>query len=226
MASAELKKMIIKAYTDPQRSSLVDSFTLMFNPNTYTQKYEVEYHDRQGPGDSGSPQVFGKIKPQEYTFEFVFDGTGVATETKKEVQDEVNKFLKMAGYTGDTHRPTYLELLWGSLVSKCVLKSAEITYTLFKRDGFPLRAKVKATFSEDIEDALRVKKERKNSPDLTHVHTVHAGERLPQLCYEYYGDAGRYLQVAMYNHLDQFRHLEAGEQLLFPPIKDSPNGRA
>lgn len=221
MALAALKKMVIKAFSDPQYSSLVDTFTVMFNPNTYTQKYEVEYHDRQGQGDSGSPQVFGKIKPQEYTFDFVFDGTGVAAETI-EVQDEVDKFLKLAGkYSGDIHRPMYLELFWGSLVSKCVLKSAEITYTLFKRDGFPLRAKVKATFAEDIDDALRVAKERKNSPDLTHVHVVHAGEKLPQLCYQYYRDAGRYLQVAMYNQVNNFRKLEPGQQLLFPPIKDS-----
>ena len=54
--------MTIEAYTEADYSgSPVQTFTVMFNPNTYSQKYEVEYEDRQGQGDSGSPQVFGNI---------------------------------------------------------------------------------------------------------------------------------------------------------------------
>ena len=221
----ELKKMVIEAFREADYSgSAAESFTVMFNPNTYTQKYEVEYQDRQGQGDTGSPQVFGKIKPQEYTFEFLFDGTGTATD-KVEVQDTVERFLTVTGkHDGEIHRPMYLKLSWGALISKCVLKSAEITYTLFKRDGTPLRAKVKATFAENVEDALRVAEERKSSPDLTHVHTVKQGEHLSLLAHRYYGDAARYIQVAEFNRLKNYRHLELGQRLEFPPIKNLGSG--
>ncbi|RPI25043.1 MAG: LysM domain-containing protein [Acidobacteria bacterium] len=217
----ELKKMVIEAYRKADYSgSPADSFTVMFNPNTYTQKYEVEYQDRQGQGDTGSPQVFGKIKPQEYSFEFLFDGTGTATD-KVDVQQTIDRFLTVTGkHDGEIHRPLYLKLCWGSLISKCVLKSAEITHTLFKRDGYPLRSKVKATFAENVEDALRVAQERKSSPDLTHVHIVEQGEHLSLLAHKYYGDESRYIQVAAYNNLKNFRRLELGQRLLFPPIKD------
>lgn len=217
----ELKKMVIEAYREADYSgSAADSFTVMFNPNTYTQRYEVEYEDRQGQGDTGSPQVFGNIKPQEYTFEFLFDGTGTAAD-QVDVQETVERFLTVTGrHDGEIHRPLYLKLSWGSLISKCVLKSAEMTYTLFKPDGYPLRAKVKATFAENIEDALRVAEERKSSPDLTHVHTVRQGEHLSLLAYKYYGDESRYFQVAEFNHLNNFRRLEQGQKLAFPPIKD------
>ncbi len=223
--SGELKKMLIEAFDKPdyeQSDPPVDSFEVMFNPNSYTQKYEVEYQPRQGKGDTSSPQIFGNIKPQEYTFDFLFDGTGTATDPA-EVQDEVERFLTVAGrHDGKIHRPRYLRLRWGSLVSTCVLKSAEITYTLFRPSGYPLRAKVKATFAENINDALRVATERKSSPDLTHVHTVQAGEHLSLLCYRYYADPSRYLQIAQYNRLKNYRRLEAGQQLSFPPIKDAP----
>ncbi len=217
----ELKKMVIEAYRQSDYSGkAAESFTVMFNPTSYTQKYEVEYEERQGAGDSASPQVFGKIKPQEYTFELLFDGTGTAAEST-DVREAIEYFLTVAGkHDGEIHRPMYLKLSWGSLLSKCVLKSAEVTYTLFKPDGYPLRAKVKATFAENVEDALRVAEERKSSPDLTHVHEVKAGDHLTGLAHRYYGDPGRYLQVARYNRLTNYRQLEVGQRLAFPPIKN------
>jgi LysM repeat protein len=199
----------------------VDSFEVLFNPNTYQQKYEVVYHARQGAGDTGSPQVFGKIKPQEYTFELLFDGTGTAI-ARTDVRAALDHFLTVAGkHDSEIHRPMYLRLSWGPLVSRCVLKSADITYSLFKPDGTPLRARVRAVFSENIEDTLRVAEERRSSPDLTHVHTVKAGEHLSQLADRYYGDASRYLQVADFNKLANFRRLEPGQQIVFPPIVDA-----
>lgn len=219
--SGELKKMQIEAYKEADYSGTpARTFLVMFNPNTYSQKYEVEYQARQGQGDTGSPQVFGKVKPQEYAFEFLFDGTGTAAE-KVEVQETIEEFLKVTGkHDGEIHRPLYLKLSWGALVSKCVLKSAEITYILFKPDGKPLRAKVKATFAENIEDALRVAEERKNSPDLTHVYEVKEGEHLSLLSNRFYGNPSYYLQLAAFNGLDNFRKLRVGQRLLFPPLKD------
>jgi hypothetical protein len=205
-------------YTDQP----VDSFEVLFNPTTYSQKYEVVYHARQGAGDTGSPQVFGKIKPQEYTIELLFDGTGTAIP-RKEVRQELDRFLAVTGrHDSEIHRPLYLKLSWGPLVSRCVLKSADITYTLFKPDGSPLRARVRAVFSENVEDTLRVAEERRSSPDLTHVHTVMAGEHLTQLADRYYGDAARYVQVAEFNRLTNFRRLEPGQELVFPPVLDAP----
>jgi LysM repeat protein len=197
------------------------SFTVLFNPNTYTQKYEVVYHPRQGAGDTGSPQVFGKIKPQEYTFELLFDGTGTAI-ARVDVGAAIDEFLTVAGkHDGEIHRPMYLKLSWGPLISKCVLKAADITYTLFNPDGTPLRARVRAAFSENVEDTLRVAEERRSSPDLSHMHVVKAGEHLSLLADQYYGDAARYLQVAQYNRLTNFRALVPGQRLVFPPIEDA-----
>jgi LysM repeat protein len=193
---------------------------VMFNPTNYNRKYEVEYQERQGQGDSGSPQVFGKIKPQEYNFEFLFDGTGTAADPV-EVNDTVEKFLTVTGkHDGEIHRPRYLKISWGTLLSKCVLKSAEINYTLFKPDGKPLRAKVKAVFSENIEDTLRVAEQRDSSPDLTHLRVVQEGDTLPLMAARIYGDPAYYLQVAEFNGINHFRKLKVGQQIIFPPLQN------
>jgi len=217
--AGNLKKMQIEAYKEADYSDTAETFEVMFNPNTYSHKYEIEFEDRQGAGDSASPQVFGKIKPQEYFFEFVFDGTGTAAE-KINVHETVETFLAITGkYEGDSHRTKYLILHWGTLLTACVLKSAEITYTLFASDGSPLRAKIKADFAENVEDTKRVAEERKNSPDLTHVRVVREGEHLSLLCQQMYGTPDYYLQVATFNELNNFRNLQTGQTLLFPPVK-------
>ncbi len=220
--SGELKKMLIEAYKEPDYSgSAADSFSVMFNPTSFSEKYEVEYEERQGAGDTSSPQVFDKIKPQEYSFEFLFDGTGTAGEKTVDVQYMVDRFLTVTGkLNSEIHRPMYLKISWGALLSKCVLKLAETTYTLFKPDGYPLRAKVKATFAVNIEDTLRVAEERKSSPDLTHRRVVHEGDHLSLMCHRIYGDPAYYLEVARFNRLKNYRHLETGQVLLFPPVKD------
>lgn len=219
----ELKKLRIEAFKKADYTERADDgeFVVMFNPAAYSRKYEVEYHEAQGEGSTGSAQKFGRIKPQEYRFEFLFDGTGVSAP-KASVSDLVERFLRIAGKNaGEIHRPHYLKISWGSLVSNCVLKSAEINYSLFKPDGFPLRAKVTAVFSENIEDTLRVAEADNQSPDLTHYRIVKQGDTLPLMAYRIYGDAAYYLDVARANGIRNFRDLAVGTEILFPPLRQT-----
>ena len=93
-----------------------------------------------------------------------------------------------------------------------------VTYKLFRPDGTPVRAVAKATFVEVVSDELAKLKADKRSADLTHVRTVVAGDNLPLLCHQIYGDATRYQAVAEANKLVNFRTLRVGQQLFFPPL--------
>lgn len=219
MSTGELKKMIVEGYTTATYDgSPADTFEVMFNPNAYTLKYEIQYQEEQGKGSSGSPMVYGKIKPREFAFEFIIDGTGTSAD-KVEVSDEVEHFLAVAGkHDGSIHRPKYLWLKWGTLSTKCVLKNADISFNLFKPDGTPLRAKIAAVFSENIEETLRVNKEKNSSPDLMHHRLVKTTNNLPQMVHKEYRDHLYYLSVARANGLKNFRRLKPGTYLKLPPI--------
>ena len=222
MAPGELKKLTIEAYSSIKfsESEKVGEFPVMFNPSTYAQKFEIEYNKDQAQGTSGASQSFGKMKPQEYSFEFLFDGTGTAAPAV-DVATTIEAFLDLTfRFDGELHRPYYLKLFWGHLVTRCIMKSATVTYTLFKPDGFPLRAKVAATFSEIADDELRVADEGRSSPDLTHYREVTDGDTLPLMCHRIYGEMHHYLPVARYNNLDNFRKLETGTRIAFPPLAD------
>jgi nucleoid-associated protein YgaU len=100
-----------------------------------------------------------------------------------------------------------------------VLKSASIAYKLFKPDGVPLRAVITANFTDNSDDQTRVAMAQDQSPDLTHVRLVKAGDDLPSLCNQIYGDPRLYLQVARANGIDDFRNLAPGTKLRFPPLE-------
>ena len=217
--SGELEKLLIKAYDKPDYSDeAIGEFKAFVNPNEITIAYEMEYDSAQGSGTTGSRMEFKKIKPGDLTLEFYLDGTG-ANGKKIDVQEQVELFQSVTGYNGDIHRPNYLKVTWGTLqVKRCVLKSASIAYKLFESSGMPLRAIISANFTDNSDDETRVALAQDQSPDLTHVYTVKAGDTLPLICNRVYGSPNYYLSVAQANGLDNFRNLIPGQQLHFPPL--------
>ncbi len=234
---ADESKLTIYPFEDAKFNTEVKgkSFTVMFNPSSYSRKISISYDDQQGKATAGSPKNIDKLQPGDISLEFVIDGTGTvapvavseakASEIAKsdtEVVDVVKKIDEFHDVcyklVGKTHRPYFLRVIWGNLSIDCVLISADIKYTLFDKEGKPLRATISATFSEAKADEVRVKEEGKNSPDLTHIRVVQEGDTLPLMTYRIYGDSKYYLQVAQANQLKDFRALKAGDEIYFPPI--------
>jgi len=220
-ASGRLEKLTILAYEAPDYagSPLPDRFEAFVNPAEITLGYEMEYDSAQGAGTTNARQEFKKVKPGDLTLAFFIDGTG-ANGRPFDVQAGVERFQTVTGYNGNIHRPNYLKVMWGTLqIKRCVLKSAQIAYKLFRPDGVPLRAVVNATFADNADDATRVAIAQDQSPDLTHVRVLAAGDSLPLLCHRLYGDAARCVQVAQANGFDRFRDLAPGTRVVFPPLE-------
>ncbi|HEY1289391.1 MAG TPA: hypothetical protein VGF58_13770 [Burkholderiales bacterium] len=219
-ASGQLERIVIRAFESPDyKGAPVDSFSAYVNPAEITLGYEVQFTDASGAGATGSRMDYNKVKPGDLSLSFFIDGTG-ANGRPADVQQEIADFQRVTGYSGKIHRTTYLEIAWGTLkVKRCVLKSASIAYKLFRPDGVPLRAVVAASFVDNSDDQTRVAIQADQSADLTHVRLVKAGDSLPRLCDEIYGDPRMYIEVARANGLDHFRALEAGTRLAFPPLE-------
>lgn len=229
----KLEKMLILAFESSKaaesggKSDAKASFEALINPETYTLEYKVKTADGQGQGTSGAQQKFAYTMPEELGFEFLFDSTGIidGNPSKDGVFDQVDAFRKLlTEYRPDSHEPYHLKLVWGNLIFKGRAIELGITYKLFNPDGQPIRAVARAKFKGSVEEQKRIAKEDRRSPDLTQVRTVLAGDRLPQMCFEVYGDPRHYLDVARINALSDFRALAPGQQLVFPPL--SRNGPA
>jgi len=218
--AGELERLVIRAHAKPDYTDAhFAEFKAYVNPSEITLGYEIEYDAAQGQGTTNSRMEFKKLKPGDLTLSFFIDGTG-ANGRPANVRDEVARFQEVTGYNGAIHRTSYLIVAWGTLrVKKCVLKSAQIVYKLFQSDGVPLRAVINATFTDNSDDATRVAIQQDESSDLTHFRLVKAGDTLPRLCEEIYGEACLYPEVARVNGLDHFRKLEPGQRLRFPPLE-------
>jgi hypothetical protein len=217
-----LTKMVFRTYKtekfDKGDKGTPDKFELMFNPTAYTSKYEVVYEPDQAKGNTAGAPKFGKIKPRDFSFEFIIDGTGVTGDVV-DVQSKINEFLTVAVISReDTHRPHFLMINWGVLALNVILKTADIAITLLDAQGNPLRAKITATFTESIEDTLRVRQENQQSPNLTHLRQVKTDSKLPIIAVKEYRDHTYYISVARANNLNNFRRLNVGSQLTLPPV--------
>ncbi len=225
--NGKLEKVLILAFDtseDAERGSKAEakeSFEALINPESYTLDYKVKTSEGQGQGTSGAQAKYEFTLPEELTFEFLFDNSGIIDgKPKKEgVQKDVDRLRKMlTGYQGKSHEPYHLKLVWGSLVFTGRTTELSLTHKMFNTDGQPIRSIAKVKFKKSIEEKKRARKEDKSSPDLTHKRTVKAGDTLPLLCYRAYGDMRYYLQVAQVNGLDNFRKLTPNTSILFPPI--------
>ena len=224
MSTGGLKKLRIEAYSDDKFQDKVSGgdFETLVNPENYTIAYKPEYEEQQGQGTSATQPKFLRIAPQDLTLELLFDSTGVFEDSDltNGIISRIEDFKKLVfEYDGDIHKPRYLVVKWGTLLFKGSLVDLNIEYKLFAPDGTPLRAVAKLGLKGSVDPDLRAARENNRSPDLTHYRKVIDGETLPLMTHRIYGDSKYYLEVARVNNITNFRKLEAGQELFFPPLE-------
>jgi len=199
------------------------------NPESYTIDHQVVLAKDPAIGTTGDPPRVAYMRPRKLSFEVIFDATGalaspdgpspkdLAGRTGVAAQLELFK-RTVYTYVGDSHESPFVMIQWGSLVFQAKLETMSTSYKLFSPEGVPLRASVKVAFSEALSNTLLTRLANAMSADLTHVRTVRAGDTLPLLCHEIYGDPTLYVKVAQANSLTNFRSLRPGQELVFPPL--------
>lgn len=235
-AGGKLEKMLILGFNDSKEAEnggIAEArknnayFEALINPESYTHEYKLKYAEGgQGQGTSGEELKYEKTEPEEMTFEFLFDNTGIIDGKPREsIAGDLKKFKALLiEFKGEAHQPNIIKLVWGeNAVFKGRVLELSITYKLFSSDGSPIRAVAKVKFKSTVEEQKRAAKENKSSPDLSHRRRVKAGDTLPLLCHQIYGDARHYLAVAEANNLSHFRQLPPGLEIVFPPIAKPAN---
>jgi nucleoid-associated protein YgaU len=92
-------------------------------------------------------------------------------------------------------------------------------FTLFKKDGTPVRAKVDITFTQynDIEDYKnQAQNPTSGGGPVLRTWQVIRGDRLDNIAADVYGDATRWRQIAEYNGLDNPLALRPGQRIIIP----------
>lgn len=223
-----LEKMKILAFKDADRKqpALPPAFPVLVNPESYAMEHSVEYEvDETVRAEDGSESTntlkYKKTPPGNFTCELIFDSSGILDGIARlDVVTETELFKKfLLSVESDTHDMRHFTLIWGTMIFKGRVTALNYTYKLFTPDGRPIRAVAEVTFKGSFSDAIGELINNLLSPDLTHRHTVVAGDGLAKLCQDTYGNLDHVQQVARFNQLDTYRSLRVGGELAFPPIK-------
>jgi hypothetical protein len=184
--NGKLEKMLILAFSDSKKAEsggkkeADDSFEVLINPESYSLDYKLKFSESgQGHGTSGKQLKYEYTEPEEITFEFLFDNTGIIDGNPRDsIVDDLKKFKSvLVEYKGDSHEPRHFKLVWGdNSIFKGRVTEVSLTYKMFKPDGTPIRAVAKVKFKSSIEEQKRAAKEDKKSADLTHVRRVKGRE--------------------------------------------------
>ncbi|ACE86102.1 CIS tube protein [Cellvibrio japonicus] len=195
-------------------------FEAMINPAGYSHSSAIVYTETKTSGASGQEKKYTRTEPEKLEFkQLVLDGTGVVDGATATVRAQIALLRKVAyTFSGDQHQAPIVQVSWGPLLFNGRLESLRVEYTLFKPSGEPLRAKLDLKFTSFKTNQEIFRAADLQSPDLTHLVEVRAGDTLPLLCQRIYKDSSYYLAVARFNGLRQFRALQPGQVLRFPPL--------
>ena len=166
----KLAKLKIIANDDEE-----NAFEVMFNPESYSEKFSVAYKKIDAVDTGWMEYRYIKSEPRDFSIKIIIDGTGVTDYHAPNlpgfkgqdefVYDEVERFLVLTwAPAGGELNP--LKIKWGKLVFTCRLKSVDIKYTLFIREGIPIRAEMDATFiSSELEKEEKKDKKGRNGKE-------------------------------------------------------------
>lgn len=220
-----IAKLKIIAYKNASDKTKQKTYEVLINPESFESKDRVTYTKKQGKGTVGPQLRFQHIPTKEISLKLIFDGTGLINNAKKKVAQksviaQIQEFKETTiQYQGKIHEPFYVWLSWGPFTFRGYLTSLNITYKLFKADGTPIRAEGTAVFNSSVKPKKARKRSNPNSPDLTHIRKIKAGDRLPNMVDSVYDGTNYYIQVAKFNKLNHLRRLKPGGELSFPPLE-------
>lgn len=218
-----LTKLTLTA-CDINKKDVGKTFAVMINPETISEKQKISYSEN---GVTAANEKFIGYDASTISIpEILLDTTGAIPKNEWPNQKtsiiEMIKDLKAAtyDYDGHEHQPSVVKVQWGPFLYYTRLSSMDIKYTLFNREGKPVRALVTLNFVTYETEKETEAKAGKKSPDLTHYVEVKAGDSLPLMCERIYKNPLLYMQVAKVNGLTNFRSLKPGSRLYFPPLVD------
>lgn len=202
-----------------------EEFFVLFNPEQYTIDRKNNFAQITVHGLSSPLLQFSHGELQTLQMELFFDSreqhvvsTVTRTEKNGDLRVLVKEFLKLMDINPELHAPPVLQFSWGKLDFRCVLASANQTYTMFREDGCPLRAKINVTFQEFVNKTLETVTVGRQTADYTKTHEVVEGDTLPGIAHKLYDDATLWRPIALFNGLSQPRSLTPGTKLLIPRL--------
>ncbi len=215
---SDIKSMFSnKAYFKPEKGSKIH---VQFNPEQFRITKTAEYSSSQ---QKEQPYVeFSGIVLPQLEISFFFDTSGITEITrigsKKEsdVSALTKKFANLVNVQPNLHRPPIVQFVWGSICFPGFVKQVTTTYTMFNKNGMPIRAKVDAQLM-GVPD-VSITKIPLESPDRTKSRVVSDETSIWGLAGAEYGDISKWREIAKANNIMDPFDIPMGTVLKVPAL--------
>ena len=196
------------------------SVACMFNPYEYTVAKTNTYREESRNRSEVPTIEFEKAGPQTLRLSLTFD-TYEAGEDVSLTTNELWRLMETrTRREGDRNQkipPPEVAFEWGVFRFVAVITNMTQRFTLFKKDGTPVRARVDVTFTQhrDLND-YPGQNPTSGGGQVERVWRVVAGDRLDTIAYQVYGDTSKWRMIAERNQIVNPLSLRAGQQLAIP----------
>lgn len=215
--------MRLEKLTITPRNSGLGEIKVLFNPTSYSIRKSVSYNG-QSKTELNSPLLtFSGGGSRTLSLKLFFDVTEPVNGRRiEDVRELTNKFVALTRIERGKDRPPVCDITWGSnppvnsdFPFAGVVSSLSQEFTLFEKNGKPLRADLDVEFTEFIgwEEG-----QRETDPEFT-TRVVRRGDTLSGIADEMYDDPRRWRVIAEANHLDDPRRLTIGMLLSIPKLE-------
>jgi len=198
-----------------------DKIEVLFNPKEYKISKSNSYQPAKTSGGNIPKLTFQSGQPASMSVQLFFD----TYEAKKDVRDYTDKIAALMEVKikdegkGKKLRPPFVKFHWGqSWTFKAVVTQMNQNFTLFQKDGTPVRAIVDLTLQQIEDDKAKPAQNPTSGGDAgRRTHLVAAGETLDLIAAQELGDAGQWRRIADLNRIDNPLKLRPGSLLVLEP---------
>jgi hypothetical protein len=186
-----------------------EQVSVMYNPEQFSLEQGNNFAEVAIPGLSAPPLQYIRGKSRVLTMELFFD----TYEAHQDVRLFSGRLVALLDQRPSTHAPPVLLFTFGPFSFRCVLVDAAQKYTMFDRDGTPVRCTVSARFQEFAEVNVEIEQGVFFGPPTI----ANIGQQtLDQLASKFLGDASRWREIASANGISDPLNLPSGGQLIIP----------
>jgi hypothetical protein len=190
-----------------------------FNPTELRHNAEARWRPDPGKKEPPGQQYVGPDN-STLTFKVFLDEWDAPPAMGKDVSDMVKTLHKFMMPAKGKKAPNLLAFIWGKFRFEGFLKSANATYTLFRRDGSPARAEIDCTMVQDYDEA-KAQNPTSGGPSGRRTRQLVDGDTLQMMAFAEYGDPNLWRAIADANDVDDPFSVAPGRHLLIPSKADA-----
>ncbi len=212
MSSTETTLKKAKIIPLDQNGNRKQAIDVLFNPEQYSMKKGNQFAAIAIPGRQNPIIQFIKGEAETLTLDLFFDThtSWNNVDVRKEYTDKISDLLHI---DADIHAPPVCVFEWGGHSFTGIIENIDKKFTMFDKEGKPLRATLGISFKEYTNQ-----EGKRKSSDFTKRRTIREGDSLWLIASKEYGDPDKWKLIAEANNIENPLTIRSGTQIILPKL--------